>query len=239
LAESRHFDHTYAAFKCHRNHVALPHHAARRINARSVHAHVSRTGERSRGAARAHQPGVPQPPIDALAIFNAHSTALLGVGLELGFQRRQLGKRRIRVGRLFVLPTFEPQRMVAIARATGPFLTMFTTLLPTAWRPCGFGRSGRPLVLARRHLSLGRTGRKPAVALALLARSSGLVPTLLATRVPRPPLSFAASWAPDLDQHRLLSRLRLIGQAVGIRPDGSILARNLTLERFCRGRCTV
>ena len=51
-----------------------------------------------------------KPPVDALAVFGSHSAALLGVGLELRLQGGELGKGRIRIGRLVALAALESRR---------------------------------------------------------------------------------------------------------------------------------
>src|SRR5262249_42637618 len=82
-----------------RYYISDPHEAAWRIDTRPIDAHIAGAGKHGGGASRTHQPGMPKPSVDALAIrFGRHSAALLCLGLKLRLQRRELGKGRIWVG---------------------------------------------------------------------------------------------------------------------------------------------
>jgi hypothetical protein len=90
---------------------------------------MAASGECGRGIAGAYETGMPEPAIDALPVrLGRHSTAFLGIGLELSFQRREFGKGRIRIRRLVTLAPLEalavPPIMAAIAVARRPVLAL-------------------------------------------------------------------------------------------------------------------
>ena len=74
--KSRHLHHPNAAIERHRNHVAGSHHAPRRIDAGAVDANVTGARQCRRGGARAYQPGVPQPLVDALPIASGRRAVI-------------------------------------------------------------------------------------------------------------------------------------------------------------------
>src|SRR6266851_2181329 len=61
-------EHAHSAIKRHRHDVTGPHRLGGRQDASAVDAHVTGGRKRRRGAARAHDAGVPQPLVHALAI---------------------------------------------------------------------------------------------------------------------------------------------------------------------------
>ena len=90
---------------------------------------------------------MPEPSIDALAFKPVrHSTPLLGIRLELGLQGRELGERRIRIGRLFAPLEALDRRTVTltlrpITVARRPVLAMFPGV-PAAMMRMAFLRRG-------------------------------------------------------------------------------------------------
>ena len=68
---------------------------ARRVDALAVHPHMARYGEPGRQRARSHEPRVPEPAVDALALA-VHSVVLLA-GFEPGLERGERGERRVRI----------------------------------------------------------------------------------------------------------------------------------------------
>src|ERR1700681_2441346 len=98
-------------------------------------ADIAGIAQTRRRAAGAYQPGVPEPPVDALAVFGRHSAALLGVGLELRLQGGELGKGRIRIGRFFTLAALESRRpgrplLIPIPFARRPVESLLGFLTP-------------------------------------------------------------------------------------------------------------
>ncbi len=113
LGKSPDFDHPNIAIERHSDHVAGSYHAAWRVNARTVHSHVTRARERGCRATRSPQPGMPQPPVYALAFglgwrtvleqdffgkpvstFPDHALATaFGIGFELSLQGGKFGER--------------------------------------------------------------------------------------------------------------------------------------------------
>lgn len=100
-----------------------------------------------------HDPGMPQPTIDALPIGHKAQrlAALLGVGLELGLEGGELGKGRIRIGLLVALP---PRQVFAPAFL---LVTILVAILAKSWPLAAFAR--RP--------------RGPCRSLSLLLRAAG------------------------------------------------------------------
>ena len=113
-------DDAHIAIERDSDHVAGSHQAAWCVDAGAVDSHVTGAGECCRGAARAHQPGMPQPPVDALALRSSATTlaTAFGLGFELRFQGGEFGERRIRIRRLLApLVPFVSRR-----RTSRPFL---------------------------------------------------------------------------------------------------------------------
>src|SRR5207302_5903938 len=68
-------------------------------NTLAVDPHVPRLGKPCRRRARTHQARVPQPFVYTLAVQAfCGSAPLLGVRLQLGLKRCELGKRRVWIG---------------------------------------------------------------------------------------------------------------------------------------------
>ena len=163
LGETQNLEHTHGTVERHRHHVARPHGAARRIDALAVDAHMTGCGERGGRLARAHHPRVPQPFVDALAIQGCGAPVkcspglarLLGARLELLLERRELGERRIRIGRpVAAVP--------ALAAPLDVFRAQIRIALRTIATRSRSGRSPRcgrfqPL---RRSPRSGRSGRR-------------------------------------------------------------------------------
>src|SRR6185437_1833769 len=157
---------------------------------------------------RSHQAGMPEPTIDALPVdLGRHSTTLLGLGLELGFEAGELGERRIRIGLLFALAPIEsgrPRRPpILLARwAVGTIAAVLAIgPPPMAGRPVGPGGGGVGGLLGRHLRILGRR-----LGLSVFRRGRRLGSprwsTALAMAFVRPPASLGASRPPDLDQRR-------------------------------------
>jgi hypothetical protein len=93
LDKAGYFEHPHTVIEGDCDHVTGPHHAARRIDPRPVDPDIAAARQRRRGIAGAYNTGMPEPAIDALPVSLArHSAALLGIGLKLRLQRRELGK---------------------------------------------------------------------------------------------------------------------------------------------------
>jgi hypothetical protein len=85
-----------AAVECNRNHVATFDIATRRRHPQAIDPYMPRIDERRSRTAGAYDAGIPQPPVDSLPVSRHDkpaSAALLGIGLELGLEGRELGKR--------------------------------------------------------------------------------------------------------------------------------------------------
>ena len=102
IGHALHLQHPHPAIERHRDDVAGPHRAARRIDPRAVEADMAAVGKLRGVGAGAHHARVPQPFVDALTIQTALPCPRLPflVGLELLLQGQQLGERRIRIGLL-------------------------------------------------------------------------------------------------------------------------------------------
>src|SRR5262249_18527788 len=105
FGEGHDLEHAYRAIERDRDHVALADSLARQLDPPPVDRHVSRPGERRRSRARAHEPRVPQPLINALPVQSPRGLSpLLRVRLQLGLERGELGERRVRVRQLVPTP---------------------------------------------------------------------------------------------------------------------------------------
>ena len=100
LGVARHLENADVTVERDGDHVVRSHRPARRVATHAVDPHQSRINERGRRGARPHDPRVPHPFIDALAIQRASGSGPLLVGLKLRLQSKQLGERRIRIGLL-------------------------------------------------------------------------------------------------------------------------------------------
>ena len=106
-------DYPNIAIERHSDHVAGSYRAAWRVDPRAIDSHITRARERRSRATCPHQPGMPQPPVDALAfglgqrtvlerdlfgepvsIFPDHAlAAAFGIGFELSLQGGKFGER--------------------------------------------------------------------------------------------------------------------------------------------------
>src|SRR3974390_951533 len=72
--QGAYLEHAHPLIECDRHDVAASNLAACRPDPCAVDSHMTGTGERRRTATRAHNPCVPQPPIDALPIIRQGAT---------------------------------------------------------------------------------------------------------------------------------------------------------------------
>src|SRR5216683_1287862 len=75
LGKIQHLEYVNGAVERHGHHIAGAYRATGRINPLAIDTHMSRCGKRSCGRARAHDPRVPQPFVDALAFQDAFLSA--------------------------------------------------------------------------------------------------------------------------------------------------------------------
>ena len=101
LGKGRNLENPHGPIKRHRYDIPQPHGAARSVDAPAIDPDMAgrRKGRSSR--ARAHHTGMPEPLVYTLTIqLRRVLSPLLGVGLELLLERRELRKGRIGIGRL-------------------------------------------------------------------------------------------------------------------------------------------
>jgi hypothetical protein len=131
FGKGRDLENPHRPVERHRHHIAYMHRAAGGIDALAVDPHMTGSRKRRSRSAGAHHPGMPEPLVYALPIQGKALMPLLGVGLELLLERRELGKGRIRIrglvaaipGLAAALEVFGAQLRIAIgpiAAAPGP-----------------------------------------------------------------------------------------------------------------------